>query len=70
MGLIAGFINLPGGHGTGAAWAATFYEMYGIQTLELAMAAATFGLVMAGGHCGFGMGATPNCGNEYGYVSV
>ncbi|WNC71582.1 sodium/glutamate symporter [Thalassotalea psychrophila] len=48
MGLIAGSITLSGGHGTGAAWAATFQEMYGIQTLELAMAAATFGLVMGG----------------------
>ncbi|QBY04976.1 sodium/glutamate symporter [Thalassotalea sp. HSM 43] len=48
MGLIAGSITLSGGHGTGAAWSATFQEMYGINTLELAMAAATFGLVMGG----------------------
>lgn len=48
MGLIAGSITLSGGHGTGAAWSATFAEEYGIQTLELAMAAATFGLVMGG----------------------
>ncbi|MCG9712833.1 sodium/glutamate symporter [Shewanella insulae] len=48
MGLIAGSITLSGGHGTGAAWAQTFSEQYGIKTLELAMAAATFGLVMGG----------------------
>ncbi|NKF49211.1 sodium/glutamate symporter [Shewanella sp. WXL01] len=48
MGLIAGSITLSGGHGTGAAWAQTFYDQYGIQTLEFAMAAATFGLVMGG----------------------
>ncbi|WP_394129475.1 sodium/glutamate symporter [Shewanella maritima] len=48
MGLIAGSITLSGGHGTGAAWAQTFSDMYGINTLEFAMAAATFGLVMGG----------------------
>ncbi|SQH74395.1 Sodium/glutamate symporter [Shewanella benthica] len=48
MGLIAGSITLSGGHGTGAAWAQTFSEDYGINTLEFAMAAATFGLVMGG----------------------
>lgn len=48
LGLIAGSITLSGGHGTGAAWSQTFFEMYGINTLELAMAAATFGLVMGG----------------------
>lgn len=48
MGLVAGSITLSGGHGTGAAWAQTFYEDYGINTLEFAMAAATFGLVMGG----------------------
>ncbi|QLE83788.1 MULTISPECIES: sodium/glutamate symporter [Shewanella] len=48
MGLIAGSITLSGGHGTGAAWAQTFSDNYGINTLEFAMAAATFGLVMGG----------------------
>ncbi|NRD71970.1 sodium/glutamate symporter [Shewanella sp. VB17] len=48
MGLIAGSITLSGGHGTGAAWAQTFHDDYGINTLEFAMAAATFGLVMGG----------------------
>ncbi|MDO6620476.1 MULTISPECIES: sodium/glutamate symporter [unclassified Shewanella] len=48
MGLIAGSITLSGGHGTGAAWAQTFQDNYGINTLEFAMAAATFGLVMGG----------------------
>ncbi|KPU82673.1 sodium:glutamate symporter [Psychromonas sp. PRT-SC03] len=48
MGLIAGSITLSGGHGTGAAWAQTFSQDYGINTLEFAMASATFGLVMGG----------------------
>ncbi|WP_026971098.1 sodium/glutamate symporter [Aliagarivorans marinus] len=48
LGLIAGSISLSGGHGTGAAWAQTFAEDYDLQTLEFAMAAATFGLVMGG----------------------
>ncbi|GIU09953.1 sodium/glutamate symporter [Shewanella morhuae] len=48
MGLIAGSITLSGGHGTGVAWSQTFADNYGINTLEFAMAAATFGLVMGG----------------------
>ncbi|MEZ9199449.1 sodium/glutamate symporter [Shewanella sp. 10N.286.54.B9] len=48
MGLVAGSITLSGGHGTGAAWSQTFAENYGMSTLEFAMAAATFGLVMGG----------------------
>ncbi|WP_394143791.1 sodium/glutamate symporter [Vibrio atypicus] len=49
MGLIAGSITLSGGHGTGAAWSQTFSETYGISnTLEIAMASATFGLIIGG----------------------
>ncbi len=48
LGLIAGSITLSGGHGTGVAWSQTFADEYGFKTLELAMAAATFGLVMGG----------------------
>jgi len=48
MGLFAGSITLSGGHGTGAAWSQIFAEEYHIPTLEFAMAAATFGLVMGG----------------------
>ncbi|MDB1125578.1 sodium/glutamate symporter [Vibrio algarum] len=49
MGLIAGSITLSGGHGTGAAWAQTYTDVYGIEnTLEIAMAAATFGLIIGG----------------------
>ena len=48
MGLVAGSITLTGGHGTGAAWAATFDEFYGLKTLEFAMASATFGLIVGG----------------------
>lgn len=49
MGLIAGSITLSGGHGTGAAWSQTFSETYGLKnTLEIAMASATFGLIIGG----------------------
>ncbi|WP_067586122.1 sodium/glutamate symporter [Endozoicomonas ascidiicola] len=49
MGLIAGSITLSGGHGTGAAWSQTFHTMYGMENvLEIAIASATFGLVMGG----------------------
>lgn len=49
MGLIAGSITLSGGHGTGAAWSQTFTETYGLtNTLEIAMASATFGLIIGG----------------------
>ncbi|MGF1723750.1 sodium/glutamate symporter [Photobacterium nomapromontoriensis] len=48
LGLMVGSITLSGGHGTGAAWSQTFAENYGLHTLELSMAAATFGLVMGG----------------------
>ncbi|MCG9595232.1 sodium/glutamate symporter [Vibrio sp. Isolate25] len=49
MGLIAGSITLSGGHGTGAAWSQTFTETYGLSnTLEIAMASATFGLIIGG----------------------
>ncbi|MFJ4154663.1 sodium/glutamate symporter [Pseudomonas sp. NPDC089752] len=49
MGLLSGSISLSGGHGTGAAWGATFSEKYGLTSAtELALAAATFGLVLGG----------------------
>ncbi len=48
-GLIAGSITLTGGHGTGAAWAENLTETFHISgALELAMACATYGLVMGG----------------------
>ncbi|PNH91393.1 sodium/glutamate symporter [Vibrio diazotrophicus] len=49
MGLIAGSITLSGGHGTGAAWSQTFQDVYGMNNvLEIAMASATFGLIIGG----------------------
>ncbi|QEL54286.1 sodium/glutamate symporter [Chromobacterium paludis] len=49
MGLLAGSITLSGGHGTGAAWSGTFADQYGLASAaELAMACATFGLVLGG----------------------
>lgn len=48
-GLIAGSITLTGGHGNGAAWGAVLSEKYGLEgAVELAMACATFGLVLGG----------------------
>jgi len=49
MGLLTGSITLAGGHGTGAAWGAVFRERYGLASAsELAIASATFGLVLGG----------------------
>ena len=50
MGLIGGSVTLSGGHGTGATYADLFMNEYGMGsgTLELAMAAATLGLVLGG----------------------
>uniref|UniRef100_UPI0036DBF88E sodium/glutamate symporter n=1 Tax=Photorhabdus sp. RM322S TaxID=3342825 RepID=UPI0036DBF88E len=49
MGLLAGSITLSGGHGTGAAWGKLFVERYGFENAsEVAMACATFGLVLGG----------------------
>jgi len=50
MGLIGGSVTLSGGHGTGATYAELFATEYGMQSgiFELAMAAATMGLVLGG----------------------
>lgn len=49
MGLLAGSITLSGGHGTGAAWSKLFTERYRFENAtEIAMACATFGLVLGG----------------------
>lgn len=49
MGLLAGSITLAGGHGTGAAWGEVFAKDYGFtNATEIAMACATFGLVLGG----------------------
>lgn len=49
IGLLAGSITLSGGHGTGAAYAESFTNIHNIQgAMELAMACATFGLVIGG----------------------
>ncbi|MDH5272172.1 MAG: sodium/glutamate symporter, partial [Gammaproteobacteria bacterium] len=47
VGLLGGTISLIGGHGTAAAYAASFGETRNLQgAMELAMAAATAGLVL------------------------
>lgn len=49
MGLLAGSVTLIGGHGTGAAWSEVFIERYGFENAtEVAMACATFGLILGG----------------------
>ncbi len=49
LGLIGGSITLSGGHGTGVAWAEVFERQYHLEgVMGLAMACATFGLVLGG----------------------
>jgi ESS family glutamate:Na+ symporter len=49
IGLIAGSVTMSGGHGTGAAWGQKFAESFGLASAPgIALAAATFGLVMGG----------------------
>ena len=49
LGLVAGSITLTGGHGTGAAWAPILESNYGLSNvMEVAMACATFGLIVGG----------------------
>lgn len=49
VGLLGGSITLSGGHGTGAAYAKMFADVQNIAgVMELAMACATFGLILGG----------------------
>jgi ESS family glutamate:Na+ symporter len=49
IGLLAGSITLVGGHGTGAAFAALFEARHGLAgAMEVALAAATLGIVLGG----------------------
>lgn len=50
LGLIAGSVTLSGGHGNGATYADLFIDQYNMHgsVFELAMAAATLGLVLGG----------------------
>lgn len=49
VGLLAGSITLSGGHGTGVTYAEIFSDVHNMRgTMELAMASATFGLVLGG----------------------
>jgi len=48
VGLLGGTVSLIGGHGTAIAWAPTFAEEYGISNaMEIGIASATFGLILA-----------------------
>ena len=48
IGLLAGSISLSGGHGTGGAWGKVFSERGLSVATEIAMACATFGLILGG----------------------
>ena len=51
IGLIAGSVTMAGGHGTGAAWGQRFAEVYGLREAPaIALASATFGLIIGGRH--------------------
>jgi ESS family glutamate:Na+ symporter len=48
VGLIGGTVSLIGGHGTSIAWAPRFVEEYGVaNAMEIGIACATFGLILA-----------------------
>ncbi len=48
VGLIGGTVSLIGGHGTSIAWAPRFSEEYGVaNAMEIGIACATFGLILA-----------------------
>jgi ESS family glutamate:Na+ symporter len=49
IGLIAGSVTMAGGHGTGAAWGQKFAQSFDLVAAPgIALASATFGLVMGG----------------------
>lgn len=48
VGMLGGSVSLIGGHGTAIAWAPIFAEKYGIHNaMEIGIACATFGLILA-----------------------
>ncbi|MCW8929552.1 MAG: sodium/glutamate symporter [Gammaproteobacteria bacterium] len=48
VGMLGGTVSLIGGHGTAIAWAPTFVEKFGIHNaMEIGIACATFGLILA-----------------------
>jgi ESS family glutamate:Na+ symporter len=48
VGMMGGSVSLIGGHGTTIAWAPTIAEQYGItNAMEIGIASATFGLILA-----------------------
>ena len=48
VGMLAGTVSLIGGHGTAIAWSPRIMEEYGIaNAMEIGLAAATFGLILA-----------------------
>ena len=48
VGLLGGSVSLIGGHGTAIAWAPKISEQYGVaNAMEIGLACATFGLILA-----------------------
>ena len=48
VGLLGGTVSLIGGHGTAIAWAPRISEQYGVaNAMEIGLACATFGLILA-----------------------
>jgi ESS family glutamate:Na+ symporter len=48
VGVLGGSVSLIGGHGTAIAWAPTIGENYGVRSaMEIGIASATFGLILA-----------------------
>ena len=77
FGLLAGSIALSGGHGTGVAWGKLFSEQHGIgAATEVALACATFGLVLGAGAVpgspdpGYGAGGVASVPADPGRVAL
>ncbi|UCE87914.1 MAG: sodium/glutamate symporter [Deltaproteobacteria bacterium] len=74
VGMLSGSITLSGGHGTGAAFAQRFADVQNLAgAMELAMACATFGLIIGGiiggpvaGRLIKGNGLTPSTDDQTG----
>lgn len=48
VGMLSGSVSLIGGHGTAIAWSPKIADMFGLETaMEIGIASATFGLILA-----------------------
>ncbi len=61
FGLLSGSISLIGGHGTAIAWAPKVGEQFGLESaMEIGIASATFGLILASLFNGWSYREIPN----------